>query len=54
MLLMFAAGVMSVTAMALLSLFILAERVLPGRLAAQVPGLVLLGWGAWTLLAAVR
>ena len=54
MLLMFAAGVMSVTAMALLSLFILAERVLPGRFAAQVPGLVLVAWGAWTLLAALR
>ena len=53
MLLMFAAGVMSVTAMALLSLFILAERVLPGRFAAQVPGLVLLGWGAWTLAHAI-
>jgi predicted metal-binding membrane protein len=49
MLLMFAAGVMSVTAMAVLSVFILAERLLPGRWAAQVPGVVLLGWGAWTL-----
>ncbi len=49
MLLMFAAGVMSVTAMAVLSVFILAERLLPGRWAAQVPGGALLGWGAWTL-----
>jgi predicted metal-binding membrane protein len=49
MLLMFVAGVMSVTAMAVLSVFILAERLLPGRWAAQAPGAVLLGWGAWTL-----
>jgi predicted metal-binding membrane protein len=54
MLLMFAAGVMSVTAMALLSLFILAERVLPGRWAAQVPGVLLLAWGAWTLATTLR
>jgi len=49
MLLMFVAGVMSVAAMAVLSVFILAERLLPGRWAAQIPGAVLLGWGAWTL-----
>jgi len=49
MLLMFVAGVMSVAAMALLSLFIVSERLLPGRWAAQVPGGVLLAWGAWTL-----
>jgi predicted metal-binding membrane protein len=54
MLLMFAAGVMSVIAMAVLSLFILAERLLPGRWAAQVPGLVLLGWGAWTVVGVWR
>jgi predicted metal-binding membrane protein len=49
MLLMFAAGVMSVAAMAVLSLFILAERLLPGRWAAQIPGVALVAWGAWTL-----
>ncbi len=49
MLLMFVAGVMSVAAMAVLSLFILGERLLPGRWAAQVPGVALLAWGAWTL-----
>ncbi len=49
MLLMFVAGVMSVTAMAVLSVFVLAERLLPGRWAAQVPGAALLGWGVWTL-----
>ncbi len=53
MLLMFVSGVMSVGAMAVLSLFILAERLLPGRWAAEVPGVVLLGWGAWTLAAAL-
>ena len=49
MLLMFAAGVMSVAAMAVLGVFILAERLLPGRWAAQVPGAALVGWGAWVL-----
>ncbi|HEY2387013.1 MAG TPA: DUF2182 domain-containing protein [Candidatus Binatia bacterium] len=49
MLLMFVAGVMSVAAMAVLSVFILAERLLPGRWAAQIPGAVLIGWGVWTL-----
>jgi predicted metal-binding membrane protein len=52
MLLMFVGGVMSVTAMAVLSVFILAERLLPpGPLVAQLPGIALLVWGAWTLLA---
>lgn len=55
MLLMFVGGVMSVAAMALLSLFILAERLLPaGPLPAKLPGLVLLGWGAWTLVLCTR
>jgi predicted metal-binding membrane protein len=54
MLLMFVGGVMSVGAMAVLSAFILAERVLPaGPLPAKLPGLVLLGWGAWTLVLCV-
>lgn len=50
MLLMFVGGVMSVAAMAVLSLFILGERLLPpGPWIAKLPGLALMGWGAWTL-----
>jgi len=53
MLLMFVGGVMSVAAMAVLSAFVLAERLLPpGPWSSKVPGVVLLAWGAWTLLAA--
>lgn len=52
MLIMFAAGVMSVAAMAVLTVFILAERVLPGRWATRFPGVLLIAWGAWTLVAA--
>lgn len=53
MLVMFSAGVMSVAAMAVLSLVILGERLLPGGvLVARVPGIALLAWGAWTWLAA--
>ena len=53
MLLMFVGGVMSVAAMAVLSLFILGERLLPaGPWIAKLPGLAMLGWGAWTLAAA--
>ena len=55
MLLMFVGGVMSVAAMAVLSVFILAERLLPaGPLPAKLPGLLLLGWGASTLVLAAR
>lgn len=51
MLVMFVSGVMSVTAMAVLSLFILAERLLPAQpWATQVPGVVLIAWGLWTLV----
>jgi predicted metal-binding membrane protein len=53
MLIMFAAGVMSVTAMAVLTVFILAERVLPGRWATHLPGALLIVWGAWTLVVAL-
>ena len=50
MLLMFAYGVMSAAAMAVLTLFILAERVLPaGPWSAKLPGFALVAWGAWTL-----
>ncbi len=51
MLLMFVGGVMSVGYMALISVFILLERILPvGRWSSWVPGLLLLGWGSWHLL----
>jgi predicted metal-binding membrane protein len=47
--LMFAAGVMSVVWMACIAIFFFAERLLPGRPGlARVPGLVLVGLGAWT------
>ena len=50
MLLMFVGGVMSIAAMAVLSLFVLGERLLPaGPWIAKGPGLALIGWGAWTL-----
>ena len=46
MLVMFAGGVMSVATMAVLTLFILAERLLPpGMWASTLPGLVLIGAG---------
>lgn len=51
MLLMFAGGVMSVGAMAVLALFILGERLLPqGPWIAKAPGLALIVWGAWALV----
>ena len=50
MLLMFAYGVMSAAAMALLTVFVLAERLLPpGPWSAKLPGLALVGWGMWTM-----
>ena len=52
MLLMFAGGAMSVLTMALLSLFILAERVLPaGPWVAKLPGLALIVGGVLLLVA---
>jgi predicted metal-binding membrane protein len=55
MLVMFASGVMSVAAMAVLSLVILVERLLPaGPWATHVPGAALIAWGAWTLVHAFR
>ena len=51
MLLMFAGGTMSVATMAPLSVFILAERLLPaGPWVAKIPGVVLIGWGGFVLL----
>jgi predicted metal-binding membrane protein len=50
MLLMFVGGVMSVAAMAVLSFFILAERLLPAApWTASIPGITLVLWGFWTL-----
>ena len=51
MLLMFVGGAMSVATMAALSVFILAERLLPaGPWVAKIPGFVLIGWGGFVLL----
>ncbi|HCU89895.1 MAG TPA: metal-binding protein, partial [Gammaproteobacteria bacterium] len=48
MLLMFVGGAMSVVTMALLSMFILAERVLPsGPWVSWMPGIALIAWGAY-------
>ena len=48
MLLMFASGTMNVTTMAMLSVFILAERLLPaGPWVSKIPGFGLFGWGGW-------
>ena len=50
MLLMFVYGVMSAAAMAGLTAFIVAERLLPaGPLSAKLPGIVLVALGLWTL-----
>jgi predicted metal-binding membrane protein len=50
MLLMFVYGVMSAAAMAGLTVFILAERLLPaGPWSAKLPGVALVVWGLWTL-----
>ena len=50
MLLMFVYGVMSAAAMAGLTAFIVAERLLPADpLSAKLPGIVLIGLGLWTL-----
>ena len=53
MLLMFAGGAMSVTTMAALSTFILAERLLPAGLwVSTIPGVTLVGWGGLVLFRA--
>ena len=51
MLLMFASGTMNVTTMAMLSTFILAERLLPaGPWVSKIPGFGLFGWGGLVLV----
>ena len=53
MLLMFAGGAMSVATMAALSIFILAERLLPaGPWVSKIPGLMMMGWGGAILWSA--
>ena len=53
MLLMFVYGVMSAAAMAGLTMFILAERLLPpGWWSAKAPGLLLIALALWTFLSA--
>ncbi len=55
MLLMFVGGVMSVGVMALISVFILAERLLPpSRWTSYLPGMILVAWGAWQLIRAIK
>jgi predicted metal-binding membrane protein len=50
MLLMFAFGVMSVAAMAVLCVVVLGERLLPpGPWTAKLPGAALIVWGMWTV-----
>lgn len=52
MLLMFVGGAMSVTTMAVLCVFVLAERLLPaGPWVAKLPGLALIVWGTAVLVA---
>jgi predicted metal-binding membrane protein len=51
MLVMFVGGVMSVATMAVLSVFVLAERLLPpAPWTASLPGVALIAWGTWTLV----
>jgi predicted metal-binding membrane protein len=51
MLLMFASGTMNVTTMAMLSAFILADRLLPaGPWVSKIPGFGLFGWGRLVLV----
>ena len=53
MLIMFVGGAMSVITMALLSAFILAERVLPaGPWVARLPGIALIVWGGYIAIVA--
>ena len=52
--LMFVAGVMNILWMAVVALYILAEKVTPaGHSVGRVVGVGLIGWGAWTLLQVV-
>jgi predicted metal-binding membrane protein len=54
MLIMFAVGVMSLLGMALITLLILLEKVVPARnmLIPRAGGPILMGWGVWLLAVA--
>jgi predicted metal-binding membrane protein len=55
MALLFVGGVMNVLWIAGLAIFVLAEKIAPvGRLLSRAAGLGLIGWGIWTLAAALR
>lgn len=51
MLIMFAVGVMNLLAMALITLLILLEKIVPGKslLICRAGGVLLIGWGIWLL-----
>ncbi|HQU15931.1 MAG: hypothetical protein B7Z66_07660 [Chromatiales bacterium 21-64-14] len=51
--LLFVGGVMNLLWAALLSIFVLAEKLVPGRWTARISGALLIGWGGWVLLAPV-
>jgi len=52
--LMFVAGVMNVLWMAVVALYILVEKIVPaGHWVGRVAGVVLIGWGTWTLFRVV-
>jgi predicted metal-binding membrane protein len=51
MALLFVAGVMNVWWIALISILVLLEKILPqGLIIARIAGIFLIGWGAWMLL----
>ena len=55
MALLFVAGVMNLAWVAVIAGFVLVEKLLPvGRLVSHASGAVLIGWGLWTLVAALR
>lgn len=52
MILLFAMGVMNLVWVALLTIVVLAEKLLPhGRIVSRALGLALIGWGAWLIAA---
>lgn len=55
MALLFVAGVMNIWWIAVITLFVLIEKVVPrGLLVGRIAGFVLVGWGAWLLLQPVK
>lgn len=53
MLIMFAVGVMNLLAMALITLMVVLEKMVPGQSQAicRIGGVLLIGWGVWLILA---